>query len=201
MQCSIGIYLQEACESATELVVQSIKDKFNEDEELMLKLRTDDRITTICQKHELKYLVNYSHYFGKKCYDPFNFHSTVISKTLRDITLKLETDVKFIKLIPAKRLCARCRNKIYQKRKEIDDDGDPNDQDPTFEPPEEMNVVESLSSLGLNPVKVRKLNHDQRASVVENAITQSAISIQDDLNKSFGIHLASVTLEDSLWAN
>lgn len=58
-------------------------------------------------------------------------------------------------------LCARCRDKISSKTKELEEDLE-NQKDPLYEPVNNIYSEETLLPLGISPAKIKKLNYDQR---------------------------------------
>lgn len=106
MQCSIGVYFNEPCKNPTNQLTKSIRD-FTENDQFLLKLRTEENNSTICDGHEYKYLQKYHKYFGKYCCNPFDSHTQPITKYLREVTLSFSKSIYFIKLVPGKSLCAR----------------------------------------------------------------------------------------------
>lgn len=143
MQCSVGLYFNESCKSEKNPIRQIIKDKYSESEEFILKLRTFDNVTTICEKHEYKYFHHYSQSYGYHCCDPFNIHKSLIKKDLRKITLDFAKTFNFLKLKPGLSICSTCRKKLADVKNQQADELD-RINDPCFEVPKGDNLITLL---------------------------------------------------------
>lgn len=102
-------------------------------------------------------------------------------------------------ILSGKRLCARCRNKIYSEKSKVEDELEL-ERDPLFEPAKEKKSLKELSILGINPAKIRKLNCNKREKMIQNAVIESSKSIIEELNSLLNCQVANPASEDLLWA-
>lgn len=108
----------DACHQLTHSRSKGLKKVAPEDKEI-LELRSKisrKNIKTICNHHEAK-LVNQFSSLIKKCSNPFELHSAVVTKSLKIISFEIyskTTDLQH-KAVPGEKLCVNC----YKRAKEL----------------------------------------------------------------------------------
>lgn len=191
-ECSIGVFLNDENCSNTSYSRQSNINNFldfTESERKLLYLRTGCyNIDTVCTYHGKKYLDKFTHLFGNSCCDPFSLHKKVITKALRPISLDLAENNLPFHLIPGKSLCTSCLTK-FQHRHEIFDENDDENSDLTYEPPNaaEVSVNEACTSLGISPVRLKRLSSDARPSAIKRKVLKISEVITSKLHNSYNL--------------
>ena len=182
MSCTIGKILSEECDLEVYTKFKGTKSfsVLQAEEKEILKLRVGVDIGSdgdVCFHHEQVYLVKYSHLYQKKCCDPFLVHGKKGSKSsLREITLTTAKQFSSIgeTVIPGQKLCPKCRIRLNDKLKCVDDKRDSDIED-NYIPDNEaqmedmrVNLDKSLESMDVSPLKLHsvathsKISHGKR---------------------------------------
>ena len=156
--------------------------------------------STVCLHHEKELLEKYE-FLQKKCCDPFEDHPGAVRKgSLR--TLDLDAAEKLEKLVsrnikPGQKLCPKC----YQHFKEQIDQSTDSDDDSAYLPDDDKiaSLNDSLTSIGVSPVKKKRLSgaakisygkkkvHQVQTAIVQNVaevLDAGAASVAPDIPKS-----------------
>lgn len=187
MECCVGKYISEEChKSVYGDVPKEIKviSEYSDSQQQVLKFRISDSIVNICKYHEIKFLDKYYHLYGRICCDPLKYHKKPVKKSLREITLTHLSRPKSteVNLIPGKALCSTCNKKLFKVDNEDEDPLDSLD-DPNFEIPEPIHVVDqACSALGISPAsKIRKLSSDKRPCAIESKVSKISETLKRKL--------------------
>lgn len=196
-QCSIGNLTEDECHKCVYGVVSKLIapiSSYSENDQFLFFSRVGSEITTVCKYHENKFLVKYSHLFGRECCDPLQLHKKRILKGLRKITvdhLSHEKNTNNISLIPGESLCSTCYTKIFVLKKQ-ETTVDLNDTD-FVEPLEVLNKIDSACSiLGLSPAcKIRKLSSDKRVTALQKKVDTLHTTVRKNLELSFNLDISN----------
>jgi hypothetical protein len=199
MECSVGVFCGEECHKGVYgEVSKSIKliSEFSEENSLLLKLRTNEDIKTICKYHELKFLLKYNHLYGRVCSDPCKIHLKPVKKGLREITLSYLSRLKSVDnvvLIPGKSMCPTCNTKLFKFDKED------HHEDPPFVPvSESINLIDqACSTFGISPAsKIRKFSTGKRVVAIEKKVNKISEKLKRNLFENFEQNYDSLAKTD-----
>lgn len=188
MECSVGVCCKEDCNKDT---YGKVNDKLNtfsdlseENQEILKRRLCVTNLTTVCEYHYKKYVHKYFHLFGQRCCDPFQCHKKVITKGLKEISLKvarLHSRPDF-QLVPGMGLCITCFKKISENYST-----EPVDE--TYASVEETGgaVKTACEALGVSPVKIKKLSHEKRHQAIEKKVTTVTSVFREKLSTSLSL--------------
>lgn len=190
-QCCIGTLTNELCHRNVYGVVPKGLRHFSEyssEEKSLLSLRISSNLSLICKYHEIKFLSQYNHLFGRICCDPLKVHKKSVSKGLREIKMDYIFKEKHfpVNIVPGKSLCPTCYTKIFVRPTAHTATVD-NVSDEYVDKTENMVKVDAAcSSLELSPAaKIKKLSSDKRKGALKAKYKKVSEAIRKKLEICF----------------
>ena len=186
-QCSVGIFKDDSCHKTTYKVSSKLnyENDFSQDDWQLILARVDKNITSICNHHKKVYIEYYTSIYGNRCINPLDLHTVTSkqaksskNKSLRIISLEFyQQALNKVKLIPGKKICTTCYQKVSNLiKEEVNIGATQSEEDPAFPTPHKVNLlrIENVAKeLGVSPIQpLVKLSKHQRPQQIKRKASQ-----------------------------